>query len=390
MKAETMETVSEDEIIFKKLLFRGHEQLNEKGFLLNLIHRDCEKVITDPDSGVHVMVPPIPVASDVKRRGINWEHAPIQPRSQYVPLRRHVAVEFILPEGEKKEIQRGQIPTPAEQALEAIVECVNKEILSSYTQVYNFVGSPGMTPFSNDAGTKILPEIHCLLQKQKCLPGNRYFIGNPCTEQAAKSLGAFRSISWASASQGLQKGQVNFGFGFKFYADHQVPFHKAGGAKGKRVRNRLSEGAEEMEIHQGSGNPVIGDIFTIEGQTQTYVVREIGLPDKENSATERNKKTATLAFAPKLTVAVAENTALDFKDSHRVNLAFHRDAICFVSRLARDPCWNCKTLSHSDLPRDFITYLVQVNRGHELPRYGYILLFGVLVMRPELICRVAG
>ena len=100
-----------------------------------------------------------------------------------------------------------------------------------------------------------------------------------------------------------------------------------------------------------------GDILTIAGDAQTYVVME----------------------------------AVTVSGSHVMNLAFHRDAIAFATRPLMDSANGLGNLIQSAVdPVSGLSLRLEVSREHKRTRFSYDILYGADVVRRELGCRIAG
>lgn len=132
---------------------------------------------------------------------------------------------------------------------------------------------------------------------------------------------------------------------------------------------------------------VVGDIITFAGDAQTYVITE--------AATQASAATdVTIKFLPALKVAKTGSEAITVKASHVVNMAFHRDAIAFANRPLQQNASMINQLgsiSMSDVdPVSGLTLRLEVTREHKRIRFSYDILYGGVLVRPELACRLAG
>jgi hypothetical protein len=70
--------------------------------------------------------------------------------------------------------------------------------------------------------------------------------------------------------------------------------------------------------------PVVGDVFTIAGNTQQYTVTSVTTGTPANAT--------TVGISPALAADAADGAVVTFVASHVANLAFHREAFAFASR----------------------------------------------------------
>ncbi|TXH56573.1 MAG: hypothetical protein E6Q97_06055 [Desulfurellales bacterium] len=136
-----------------------------------------------------------------------------------------------------------------------------------------------------------------------------------------------------------------------------------------------------------------GHIFTIAGFSQQYVVTADVTLAVGNT---------TVSIAPALTAATAGSEVVTLLQAagpgttnHTMNLAFHRDAIAFASRIPAD---NVKLIQDSMpvkpiIVPDPVTGLVfrlQVVRMHFQTAWFIDVLYGGVLARPEMACRIVA
>ena len=125
-----------------------------------------------------------------------------------------------------------------------------------------------------------------------------------------------------------------------------------------------------------------GDILTIAGDAQTYVVTEAVSLAVGNTAVK---------IYPGLARATTGSEAVTVSGSHVMNLAFHRDAIAFATRPLMDSANGLGNLIQSAVdPVSGLSLRLEVSREHKRTRFSYDILYGADVVRRELGCRIAG
>ena len=143
-----------------------------------------------------------------------------------------------------------------------------------------------------------------------------------------------------------------------------------------------TEGDATVAVTGGTGDFVVGDLISFAGHDQTYVVTAGGAASG-----------STLSIAPSLQVDVAGSAAITVTADHELNLAFHRDAIAFVTRpLASDPDANALgsiVRSISD-PESRLTLRLEITRQNKQTNWSWDILYGYAVIRRELGARFLG
>jgi hypothetical protein len=210
------------------------------------------------------------------------------------------------------------VPMFLANAAAAVADDISESILQQYTGVYGYAGTAGTTPFATSqveiqAAKQILTEQRAPKQmRQVVLDTSAY--GN------AVGLEAFRSALQYGSPEVVREGELIRAYGFDWHEDLNVQDHR--NPNGTPVNWQLNgarpAGSTTATIDTGSNAPIVGDIFSVAGDPQTYAVTAIAGNN--------------LTFAPRTTLAWADNAALTFRPAHTVNLAFHPMAFAFVSR----------------------------------------------------------
>jgi hypothetical protein len=201
---------------------------------------------------------------------------------------------------------------------------------------------------------------------------------DPDAEAEALELRAFQDASFRGDIDGIVNGQIGRKLGFDWFMDQNVPTHTTTGT-GTVIVNDASTAVGDTTITWDGGGtaPALGDVFTVAGDTQTYVVVS---------------STATvITMLPTLQSVAANNAALTFKATHVVNLGFHRDAFALAMRPlenAVDGLGN--QISVATDPISGVSMRLEVSREHKRTRYSFDVLYGAKLVRAELACRMAG
>jgi hypothetical protein len=136
-----------------------------------------------------------------------------------------------------------------------------------------------------------------------------------------------------------------------------------------------------VTVSTATGSYVAGDIVTLgTDDPQTYTVI---------SATGTAPTTAfVISPAAKVTQT---SGAITRKASHRVNLAFHRDAFALASRpfSGSDPMGLGNFQSAVD-PVSGLTLRLEVSRQFKRTRFAFDILYGVKLVRHQFAARLAG
>ncbi|MGB5474113.1 MAG: hypothetical protein WBQ78_11605, partial [Gammaproteobacteria bacterium] len=257
-----------------------------------------------------------------------------------------------------------------------------------YTGVYGYTGTAGTTPFASTVTDAT--NARKILHQQRAPRNDRRGVLDFDAEANALALSPFSDAEKIGSNGVKIEGEIGRKYGIDWVADDAVPTHTAGSisATGGRVSSTTAAGVSTMNIGAVSttGNIHVGDIFTIAGNTQTYVVEST--VSAIASATVK-----AITFKPGLAAQATANALIDIKATHRVNLVFHRDAFAFANRplvaSTQDMALGSQIMSMTD-PQTGITLRLEVSRQYKQVVWEFDILWGSKLVRPELATRLAG
>ncbi len=290
---------------------------------------------------------------------------------------------FVLTDKEFHEIDtsKNYLPSAVDSAIKGLANLINEHLLAQYTGVYGYTGTAGSTPFASTP--EDATAARKILTQQLCPKRGRQVVLDHDAEENALNLTAFADVSQAGSTDTKREGEIGRKYGMDWYADHAVPTHTAGTSSGALVNNAsVAVGDTSVPCDTGTGTMVVGDIFTVAGDTQTYVV----------TTAVADVSSGTVAFDPPAKVAWADNAAITLKASHVVNLAFRREAFAFATRRLQDVVMNDSSLNTMSIqdPISGLILRLEVSRQHKQTAWEFDILWGAKLVRPELACRIAG
>jgi hypothetical protein len=291
------------------------------------------------------------------------------------------------------EVMNGTIPMQASEAVKALGNQIDSDLLSLYKLIYGVAGTAATTPFGSSVAEAT--EARKVLNNQLCPLDSRRIVLNADAEANALGLRAFADLSFTGDPQVIMEGNLNRRLGFDWFMDQNVKDHTVGTFGGtvgdpSKVNGVVAAGLATLSVDVGASNDMAinkGDVFYIAGDTQPYVV---------TSATTGTAASAyNVPIAPVLTGATSGNEALTLIGSadtaYSVNLAFHRDAIAFATRPLMDSAQGLGNLIQSAVdPISGIALRLEVSREHKRTRFSYDILYGFQLVRAQLACRIHG
>lgn len=371
------------EQVIPQLLAQGVLALRSACVMPRLVNTDYDVEAKKKGATIDVPIPSAVAVRDVVPGPNLVAAGDSSPTTVPIPLDKWKEAPFYLTDKERRETLDGVIPMQASEAIKAIAEQINSDIMANYKAFFGFAGTPGTTPFASS--TSDATATRRVLHKQLAPKTDRRFVLDPDAEANALDLRAFQDTSWTGDPNAIIEGELNKKLGFSWWMDQQVPEHTVGTNDGNYTTNAAgyAVGVKEVTTISGTGTILTGDVFTFAGDSQTYV------------ATADMAAAGTLAFEPGLKVAIgASATAITVKGaagtSYPQNLAFHRDAIAFASRPLSDEDGLGNIIESVVDPVTGLALRLEVARGNKQTQFSYDVLYGTGVVRRELGARLWG
>lgn len=222
--------------------------------------------------------------------------------------------------------------------------------------------------------------------------GNVHFMIDSKFEKGLLDLAAF-SQNQGAGDQGIttqQRGSLGTKYGFEVFANQNVPFHTAGvcADPAGAMNATAAKGATTIVVKSVTigGTAKAGDSLVIAGNTQRYAITA--------DATADGSGIITLSITPALVAEALEDAVVTIRvDSHRANLAFHRNAFALamapLSEMGNELGAKIATIT------DPVTGLAIRARvfyigDSSLVKVAYDILYGIKTLDPNLACRACG
>lgn len=367
--------------VIPQLLAQGLLALRQMAVMPRFVNRGYEALAGDKGSTIDITIPSAIVAVAVSPSYVPPDDLGVVPTKVAMALDQWYEAPFFLSDQDMLQAMNGIIPMQASEAVKALGNNVDAAILALYKQVYGYAGLAGTVPFGSDVSDFLNADQ--VLNDQLAPLDPRYVVINSRAKANAMGLRQFQDISYRGDSAGIIKGDIGEKFGAFWALDQNVPRHTAGTyTTGYLTSGAAILGAKTVTVTGGAlGTLVAGDIIDFAGSTQTYTI-----VSSTGGSTVTN-----IVFEPGLVLATSGSEAITKRASHRVNLAFHRDAFALASRpfSGADPM-GVGTYQSAVDPVSGLALRLEVSRQHKRTRFSYDILYGVKCVRPELACRIAG
>lgn len=370
--------------LIPKLLARGLLALREQAIMPRLVNLDYSTEGAQKGSTIDIPVSNTFTATNVAPSMTMASAQDSSPTLVQISLDQWKEVPFFITDKQRMEIMESEsyLPMNVSEAVRALANAMDGHIHDQYVDVYGYVGTAGDTPFStiND-----VVNARATLNKQLSPLASRRMVIDPDAEANMLSLSAMSDLSQTGDADVKIEGMLGRKFGFDFFQSTNVKTHTAGTAASITVGSTTDAGATSLDIIcSGSGTLVAGDIFSIAGNSQTYVVTTGG--------TFTSVKTA-VAISPALVAIASATSDVTKRASHVVNLAFHREAFAFVNRpLAGVGNGNelGSIISQMTDPVSGLTMRMEVTRHNKQERFALDVLYGAKTVRKQYATRIAG
>jgi len=313
----------------------------------------------------------------------------VTPTVNTLTLNQFYKSDFTLTSQELLKISAGKSEA-MDSAIRAVVNKINDSCTGLYSDVYNFVGTAGTTPFASTPA--ILKDSNVKLDLVAAPLEMRSIVLDPFSYNNATQLAILQQADQSGNTETLRDAIVRRAIGYDWAMDQKIATHTTTAARDSAVDAVAAAGATSIVIDDAAGAlptaMVVGDLLTIAGQTQQYVVTSYTA-----GATE-----ATVGISPPLAEAVADGDVITEVASHTANLAFHpqafhlavREEANVAARLAEMGIQSAQLRQTITDELSGLALTFTVYEGYHQTRMEVSALWGVVTARPEFAVRVLG
>lgn len=369
--------------LLQTLVAMGMNALRERIVMPRVVNRDYEDMIVGARKGstVNVAVP-----SAITARGVTPDVVPpavtaITPTSVPIALAEWQEAPFAMDDKGLNQVQVGILPMQATEAIKALANGIDQYLWGFYKKFYGYAGVAATTPFATDLSEYLDGRKFANQQLMDMEP--RWMLIDEDAEANALGLRAFQDASFRGDTEGIINGQIGRKLGATWVMTQNVSTHTKGAEDGNYVINNglIAIGTTTITVDGGSGTVLEGDIFTLAGDTQTYVViSSVG-----------GSTVTSITFAPGLKIATVDGYALTFKAGGPQNLLIHRDAIAFaMAPLAEQKLVEGENVSVAIDEESGLSLRLELTRQYKQYQWAWDALYGAAVIRKEYGVRIAG
>jgi len=271
----------------------------------------------------------------------------------------------------------------------ALADYIDSSMAQMYKDVYYFAGTPGTTPTNYrtlTTGRRLLNE-HMVPDD-----GQRHWMIDTAMEEEMLNLSLFnQSPATDVTKQTILRGSLGEKLGIEMYASPNSQYHTKGTlapAATIALNALVAQGATTAVLKDSGGGALTGvmkkgDVFSVAGDTQTYVC----LAD----ATAAGNQCA-ITFSPAAKLSWAANAVVTVKASHMNNLLFHRNAFALACAPLSDigTSFGNVQLAIIDFNGLALRSRMWYEPGTSKVNVALDILYGFKTLDPELAIRYAG
>lgn len=371
--------------LLQTLVAMGLNALRERILMPRIVNRDYEDMIVGAKMGstVKVAVPSAITARSVVPDVVPPAVTAITPTSVSVTLSEWKEAPFAMDDKGLAQVQAGILPMQATEAVKALANTIDDFLWALYKKFYGYAGVAGTTPFATDLSEYL--DARKWANKQLMDKQPRYMLVDEDAEANALGLRAFTDASFRGDTDGIINGAIGRKLGADWAMTQNVPTHTKGGEDAAYVINNgdIAIGTTTITVDGGTGTILEGDVFTLAGDTQTYVVM----------STVGGATVTSITHAPGLKVATVDGRLLTFKAGGPQNLLLHRDAIAFAMAPLvqnQNQMLAGEVVSVAIDEESGLSLRLELTRQYKQYQWSWDALYGASVIRKEFGVRVAG
>ncbi len=355
-----------------------------------------EKEVMDNSFRGDTVVVPIPSqrsdsdVTDVVPSNTPPAPSDITPRYASVTLSNWKKVNFALTDFEVSKLSAGTMSDEFSGAIDVLAANIIRSVMANYKGIYQYAGTAGTTPFASN--TSVVQSARKLLNKAGVPMENRAVILNFDADANAIGLSLFQQYLQKGDRETLREGIIKRALGFDWDVDGYLPTFTGGtlsNGTGKLAKINdasvvVGDTSVPMDDTSLTGTLVVGDLFTVAGDTQQYTVTA--------NVTASSNALASVSFDPSAKVAWADNAVVTFVASHDVaGLALHKQAIAFASKPLDDVTLEGGSqIRQIPDPVSGLTLCLEITRQYKQTVAEFSCLWGSTLARPECAVRILG
>jgi len=372
--------------VLPTILARGVLALRQNAIVPRFMTRDYEAAAQGYGNVVNVPIPSAITARAVSPDISFNSNVNSAPTVALITLDHWYEAPFFLTDNDALSAQ-GLIPMQASEAVKAIGNDADAFAWGKHVGFYAAVGAAGTTPFASGVTNAV--SARTALNKTLCPPDGRWGLLDPSAEANLLSAANVLQFDQRGDQGGIISGSIGTKLGFTWYMDQNITTYTPGtgwatGYVLSTVSGPLASTTLNIINATASGTVLIGDIFTVAGGSQQYVIKAV--------ATAAATTQFAISFYPALATAVAIGVAITVVGTaYTANLVGHTNAWAWASRplLSSQASYGNVFQAETD-PLTGIALRLELSRQFKQDTYSFDYLAGAGVVRRELGAKILG
>jgi coat protein Gp5 len=370
--------------VLPKMLAKGVLALRQQARGPSLVNRDYESIAAQKGNVINVPIPSAIAARAVTASVVMNSNVASAPTVALVTLDHWMEAPFEMTDNDFVSVVADFEVMQASEAIKSLANDADSYLYGKGVGVFGAVGVAGTTP--STIGT--FSQARKLLNKQLAPVDGRFGILDPDSENALLTMSPILLAQERGDQGAVIGGTVGHKLGFDWYMDQNVSAFTpgTGWVTGWAIStNSAVVGQNTLTILNAtaSGTVLVGDIFTIGGAAQQYVI------------TTAAQATATtglaITFYPALAAGTATGVAITvIATAYVQNLAAHKNAFAWASRPLGGVFSAGNIFQAPTDPISGIALRLELSRQYKLDTYSFDYLAGAGLIRRELAVKILG
>lgn len=254
------------------------------------------------------------------------------------------------------------------QSMRTLAGEIETDLGLLYKSASRAIGTSGTTPFASSLADSANAEQ--VLDDNGAPSPMRFGILNSSAVVNLRGRATLNDPSQVVQDFVTQGNLINLA-GISYKKSSYVASHTKGSGASYLINGALSVGATSIVVDTGSGTILAGDVITIAGDTNQYVVK-----------TALSGGTLVIQ-EPGLRAAAADNAAVTVTNSYAANLAFSQDAIELAVRLPKAGTDGARDSTTIVDPVSGLTFEIREYGGYRVTLYEVGIAWGVNAANPR-------
>ena len=381
--------------LMPRIVARGLLRFREQAILPRLVNSSLSADAARHGDSIRVPMSQPVTATDVAPAAQPQQAAGTAMQVVTVPLDNWKSASFYLTDQEMMQIEAesGFIPLQMSEAITALANAVNETILAQVETAGTVIGAAGEVPFQNvDSPTEVWHGANAAVTARKLLnlaaapKSGRFAVIDYEMEANALGLPQFHDAQRAGSASVPMEGEIGRKYGIDWFSNDLLPRSKAEIAT-VGVQATVNARATTAELKLAFNRVRIGDVVVV-GTGQDASEHQITAASTANGGAH-----ATVTVTPAFGARIATSDEVVVKRPYRVGVVMHRDAVALAMRplaaAGLESGANGQIMSVSD-PETGLSLRLEVTRQYKQTMWEFDILWGVKLVRPELVVALHG